>query len=266
MRRHGLTPSRERGQHFLVCEQVLNSILDYASISPTDKILEIGAGIGTLTVALAQRAGHVFAIEKDASLCRALEAELGDDPRITIIQGDAVKIDWPPCDKLVANLPYTISTPILFRFLSTRIPLAVLMLQREFAERLTAKAGTREYGRLTVMASYSSTVELLEYVEPSCFYPQPQVTSALVRIVRRPKPAFMVKDFTLFSQLVTALFGQRRKKIRTPLRAFLRNLGLPADRISDMLLQIPWLDKRAEQLAPEQLANIANLLCEVARR
>ena len=263
LQRHGLTISRERGQHFLICEQVLHNIIDHASISPSDVILEIGAGIGTLTTALAQRAGHVFSIEKDEKLYKTLKAELDNHPRITLIRGDAVKIEWPSCDKLVANLPYTISSPVLFRFLTaTKIPLAVLMLQREFANRLTAKAGTKEYGRLTVMTYYLATVKLIEYVEPSCFYPRPQVTSALVRIDRRPKPAFDVSDFNLFFQLVKVLFGQRRKKIRTPLRTLLHDLKLPSDRVNDILMQVPWVDKRAEQLTPEQLATIANLICE----
>jgi 16S rRNA (adenine1518-N6/adenine1519-N6)-dimethyltransferase len=131
------------------------------------------------------------------------------------------------------------------------------MLQREFAERLSAQPNTKQYGRLTVMAAYHSMVELLEIVAPDAFYPPPAVSSALVRVIRKDQATFAVKDLDLFRQVVTALFNQRRKKIRTPLKAFLGKGEF--GRLQD---KIAWQDQRVEDLSPEQLAEISNIIYE----
>ncbi|MFX1563254.1 MAG: 16S rRNA (adenine(1518)-N(6)/adenine(1519)-N(6))-dimethyltransferase RsmA [Promethearchaeota archaeon] len=262
LRNYGISTIKRLGQHFLIDDNVLNRILDYADIESNDDVLEIGAGIGTLTKALAKRARQVFTIEKDTRLCRALREEFGADSRITIIEGDAVKVEWPRCNKLVANLPYTISSPVIFKFLSTQFPFAVLMVQQEFAQRLAAKVNTKEYGRLTVMADYAATIDFLEKVDPMCFYPPPAVTSAIVRIKRRTSPPYKIEDFPLYTHLITALFNQRRKKIRTPLKSFLQGLELKPSCIGAIQEQIPWLDHRVEQLSPRQLADISNTIHE----
>jgi len=259
---HGIALSKRLGQHFLVDETILAHIVNHAQIRSTDTVLEIGPGAGTLTRALAQRAQHVTAIEKDTRLFRALQSEMGANPRLTILRGDALRIDWPSCTKLVANLPYGISSPVIFRFLDSGIPFAVLMLQQEFAERLVAPVGTKDYGRLTVMVDYLAAVELLEELESKCFYPEPAVGSALVRGTRRKTPAFALADPALFAQLVAALFAQRRKKSRTPLSAFLQRKGLTSARLQSVLGRISCLDKRAEELSPQQLAQIANTVHE----
>jgi 16S rRNA (adenine1518-N6/adenine1519-N6)-dimethyltransferase len=263
LRINGIRKSRRLGQHFLIDEEVLAHSVDSADIKSTDIILEIGAGIGTLTRALANQAKHVFAIEKDPMLCQALLREFEGIHNITLIQGDAVKVEWPSCTKLVANLPFSISSPVIFRFLSTEIPIAVIMLQREFAERLTASTATKAYGRLTVMVAYKATAQVLEYIAPECFHPPPEVTSALVRIKRCEEPAFTVTSSSLFAQLVSALFNQRRKKIRTPLTAFLQERGLHPKTIEEIRFRIPWLDHRVEEIQPEELAIISNIIHEV---
>lgn len=257
LRRNDIRISRQLGQHFLVDEQVLQRIIEYSDLSQDEKVLEIGTGNGVLTQALAKHVQQVFTIEKDTKLYQILSNELSSIRQITLIQGDATKIEWPHTDKLVANLPYAISSTVLFRFFEAKIPLAILMLQREFGERLTAQPNTKQYGRLTVMAAYHSIVELLEVIEPEAFYPPPVVSSALVRVFRKDQPRFIVKDQILFGQLVTALFNQRRKKIRTPLKAFLGKGDFQW--LQD---KITWLDQRVETLNPEQLAEIANIIYE----
>jgi 16S rRNA (adenine1518-N6/adenine1519-N6)-dimethyltransferase len=162
----------------------------------------------------------------------------------------------------VANLPYTISSPVIFKFLEIQLPLAVLMVQQEFAQRLVAKINTKEYGRLTVMADYAANIEFLEHVDSSCFYPRPAVTSAIIRIKRRTTPPYKVIDFALYTNLITALFNQRRKKIRTPLKSFLHNQELKPTCIENIQKRIPWLDYRVEQLSPKQLAKISNIIYE----
>jgi 16S rRNA (adenine1518-N6/adenine1519-N6)-dimethyltransferase len=262
LRTHGIAVSKRLGQHFLVDEATLEHILEQAHVTSEDVVLEIGPGPGTLTRALAQRARQVIAIEKDPRLFEALWSEMRAQPRLTILRGDALKVDWPACTKLVANLPYGISSPVVFRFFDSQSPIALLMLQREFAERLVAPVGTKDYGRLTVMVDYLATVELLEEISRKCFYPEPAVDSALVRVTRRKAPAFVVANPALFAQLVTALFGQRRKKIRTPLSSFMVRQGLPLSGASRVLDQILQLDKRVEELSPEDLAQMANTIHE----
>ncbi len=260
LKTHDIRVSKRLGQHFLVNEEVLERIIEYAELSINDRVLEIGTGNGVLTQALAEHVHQVYTIEKDTKLFQILSEELKSDKRIQLIQGDATTIEWPQCDKLVANLPYTISSPVLFKFFESNIPTAVVMLQKEFGDRLVAQPKSKQYGRLTVMAAYHATVELIAVVAPDSFYPPPAVASALVWIQKNLEPTFTVKDSVLFGETVTALFNQRRKKIRTPLKAFLGKREF--QRIQ---ARIPWLDQRVEELEPEQIAKISNIIYEERR-
>ncbi len=260
---HGFRVSKRLDQHFLIDEALLPRIVSYAELSPDDIVLEIGAGSGTLTRILAQHVHHVFTIEKDPLFAQALKEEFDGNHQISIITGDAVKIEWPNCDKLIANLPYSISSPVIFKFVETQIPLALLMVQQEFAHRLVAQPNTKSYGRLTVMTAHSTCVELLETVSPLQFFPPPKVYSALVRITQRTTPQFIVENYQLFAQLVIALFNQRRKKIRTPLKSFLIKQGLRAPTINELLEKIPWTHQRPESLTPKQFSEIANIIHKV---
>lgn len=257
LKTHDIRVSKRLGQHFLINERVLERIIETANLSLDDRILEIGTGNGTLTQALADHVQQVYTIEKDMKLVEILSQELESNKRIQVIQGDAVKIEWPQSDKLIANLPYSISSPVLFKFFDSNIPMAVLMLQKEFGERLTATPGSKQYGRLTVMAAYHATVELLELVAPESFYPPPAVSSALVRIHPCSQPSLVVKDVVLFGQVTTVLFNQRRKKIRTPLKSFLGQ-----HEFQQIQNKIPWLDQRVEELGPDQIAKISNIIYE----
>jgi 16S rRNA (adenine1518-N6/adenine1519-N6)-dimethyltransferase len=257
LKKHDIRISKRLGQHFLVDEGVLNRIIEHAHLSLNDQILEIGTGNGVLTKALVKHVQRVYTIEKDTTLFQILSEELGAETRIQLVHGDATKIDWPLCDKLVANLPYAISSPVLFKFFDSKILTALVMLQKEFGQRLTAQPGSKEYGRLTVMAAYHATVNLVEIIKPDSFYPPPGISSALVRITRKAQPTFEVKDFNLFKQVVTILFNQRRKKIRSPLKAFLGN-----HEFNRIQTQIPNLNQRVEELNPRQIANISNIINE----
>ncbi len=260
LRRHEIRVSKRLGQHFLIDADVFEQLIKSAQLSADDRVLEIGTGTGELTKRLAEHVQHVYSIERDEGLYKILTQELGINEKISLIKGDAVKIDWPPSSKLVANLPFSISSPVLFRFFDSDIPVAVLMFQKEFADRLVAKPGTKQYGRLTVMAALTITVELLNYIEPESFYPTPAVSSALVRIHRRVKPAFTVQDAKFFAQLTGLLFNQRRKKIRTPLKAFLGK-----DEYQKIQDKLRWQDQRVEELTPQQIAWIANIISEEKR-
>jgi len=260
LQKHQIHVSKRLGQHFLIDEAILERILQYANLKDDEQVLEIGSGTGVLTRALAEHTQHVFSIEQDSNLYRILSEEFSSNPRVTLFHGDAVKIRWPQCDRLVANLPYSISSPVLFRFYSSEIPSAVLMLQKEFAERLSAQPGSKQYGRLTVMTAYQASVELLEEVSPNSFYPPPKVSSAIVRLQREMQPPFLVKDPELFSRVTTALFNQRRKKIRTPLQSLIGK-----HEFIELQAKLRWLDRRAEELSPEQIGYITNILSEALK-
>lgn len=191
-------------------------MIEYAGLSGEDLVLEIGAGIGNLTLLLTKLAGRVIAVERDRRLAKILSGRLEGFPNIEVLCGDALRIELPEFTKVVANLPYGISSEITFRLLERRFQLAVLMYQREFAERLAAAPGSDAYGRLTVNVYYRASAELLEEVPPEAFFPRPKVTSSIVRL-RPRKPPFEVRDKRVFFSVVRALFQHRRQRVRNAL-------------------------------------------------
>lgn len=216
LRRYGVRPSKRAGQHHVIDSGLLQRMVDYAELSPRDVVLEIGAGIGNLTRLLAVRAGKVVAIERDRRLIKILKEQLRGCGNVEFLHGDALRLELPKFDKVVANLPYGISSDITFKLLERRFELAVLMYQLEFAERLVAKPGSDDYGRLTVNVYYRANVEMLEKAPPEAFVPQPKVTSAVVRLCPRG-PAFEVMDERMFFNVVRALFQHRRQRVRNAL-------------------------------------------------
>ncbi len=237
-----------RGQHFLVDDRVAQRQVASAELSRDDAVLEIGAGKGALTRHLATVADHVVAIEIDSSLAALLE----NLENVEVVHGDALAVDFDALEfnKVVANLPYQISSPVTFKLLEQDFDLGVLMYQKEFAERLVASPGSDSYARLSVMAQYAADWELLETVSPGAFHPRPRVQSAVVRMTPR-KPLFSVIDEAVFADVVRALFSHRRKKIRNGLLA----AGLVN---RDQLVAVPFIHRRAEQLLPAQIGAISD--------
>lgn len=237
-----------RGQHFLVDDRVAERQVAYAALSRDDVVLEIGAGNGALTRHLAEVAGRVIAIEIDAELAVGLE----NMENVELVRRDALKVDFSALrfNKVVANLPYQISSPVTFKLLEHSFDLGILMYQKEFAERLVAVPGSDAYARLSVMAQYAADWELLETVSPGAFYPRPKVRSAIVRMTPRP-PLFSVVDEDVFAEVVRALFSHRRKKIRN---------GLLAAGVIDrkQLESVPYVGQRAENLLPAQIGAISD--------
>jgi len=254
LRRLGVRASRGLGQHFLVDERVARRQVDRALIRSDETVLEIGPGLGILTRILAIRAKRVIAIEKDRRLADALQG-IGD--RIEVLRGDALRVEWPEFDVMVSNLPYRISSPITFALLEHPFDRAVLMFQREFAERLVARPGTKAYSRLTVNAAHRAAGEILERVPRSAFQPQPRVDSAVVRLVRRT-PGYNVADEGTFHAVVDACFVHRRKTIGNALGLEWRRFAPERASWRESLRSLPFLDQRAETLAPEEFATLAN--------
>lgn len=232
-------PRPKLGQHFLRDARYAERAVEAAQLRPTDVVLEVGPGKGVLTRLLAPRCGRVVAVELDAALADAL-----DVPNVELLRGDAVQVEIPPFDACVSNLPYQISSPFLFRLLAREFRVAVLLVQKEFADRLVAKVDTGEYGRLSVNAQRRAHVEILARVPPGAFDPPPQVDSALVRIVPRPA-AFEIIDEALYDRVVEAAFGQRRKKLANALGAF-----------GERARTVPHAAKRAGELTPADFAEV----------
>ncbi len=217
-------PKKRFGQHFLISPTVLDGILRMAELTSDDMVLEIGAGTGTLTEALASRVRRLLAIELDRELIMPLRRRFARQPQVEIIHADALQFDFAPLDepvKVVANLPYSTAVPILMRLLraASSLRLAVVMLQREVAERLCAMPGTKAYGGLTVIAQWYAVVEKGFNVPPSAFSPPPKVISTVVKLTPRPQPPVPVDDEDWLFRVIRGGFGQRRKTLVNALGA-----------------------------------------------
>lgn len=251
IRRAGVEPSGEGDQHFLVDEDVLDRITGYAP--PAERALEVGGGVGNLTTRLLDRYPEVTVVEVDSRLARFLEEEF---PGARVVNADFLEIPVPDFDIAVANLPYSASSPVLFRLLPRRKPM-VFTLQLEFAERMAAEAGESDYGRLSVGAQHYAEVELLETVPPTAFRPPPEVESAVVRLTPH-EPSYEVGDEEFFMTVVRAAFTQRRKTLRNALRNTTHITGIGEDVVEDLPDRL--LGKRPGKLRPREFAEIAERL------
>lgn len=259
-------PRKKLGQHFLIQEGIIEAILRLTDLSPEDEILEIGPGLGFLTRRLVEVAHKVWAIEVDPFLVEWLRSSpLGCHPAFDLVQGDVLQVhlDGILPDhkvKLVANLPYSISTPVLFRLfeLRERFSLLVLMVQREVAERMAASPGTKSYGTLSVWCQIHGRILDRVSVSPGAFFPQPKVRSTVLKIVLYPQPLLPEEDLTMFRGLVRAAFGQRRKTLRNALGGLLNK----AKGETEAVLRQEGIDprRRGETLSVEEFIRLAHAL------
>ena len=242
----GIVPKKSKGQNFLTDDRVAQRHVDYACIEKGDRVLEVGPGLGILTSKLIEISDDVTCIELDEILAEHIRNTYGD--RLKLIEGDAVKVPFPEFDRFVSNLPYSVSTPIIFKLLTYDFKKAVVMVQKEFADRMTAPVGSTGYSRLTVNLFYKADCRILENVPASRFKPKPKVDSALVEIVPRKAP-FDVLDERTFFRVTEVAFNHRRKKIGTALKNA---------RIIEKDWDLPYLDDRIETLAPAQIGELAD--------
>lgn len=242
-----------KDQHFLIDEQVLGRIIEYGQLNSSDTILEIGAGYGNLTEKLARKAGKVIAIEVDPELASSLNRF----ENVELIMGDALKQDFPHFNKVISNLPYSISSPVTFKLLEYEFDLGILMYQHEFAKRMAALPGGKDYGRLSIAVQYRANVKILEIVPRLAFSTPPKVDSAIVRLVPR-LPPYEVKDVDFFMKFIKAAFSQRRKKLRNAILNNAAYLGIKDKTLEKLPHDI--IDRRAETISPEELAKISDLL------
>ena len=256
--KYNLKANSDLGQNFLIVPDIIERNIERAELRERDHVLEIGPGLGVLTDALSKRAGKVYAIEKDRRLVEVLKKEY-DWPNVEIIEGDALKVEFPEFNKIVSNLPYQISSPITFRFLKHEFERAVLIYQLEFAQRMVAKPGDKNYSRLSLMIRAKAHAELVEKIGRGAFWPKPKVDSAVV--VLEPKP--VDERIELSEDLVRALFQHRRSTALAALKKSHHMLGLSRGefkKVRDVFLRIPHAEKRVFQLSPEDVKEIEEFL------
>ncbi|MBS7635176.1 ribosomal RNA small subunit methyltransferase A [Candidatus Bathyarchaeota archaeon] len=252
-------PKRKLGQNFLVDGKALDKMINYASINEDDYVLEIGAGLGFLTERLAEIAKQVIAIEIDPRLIRVLTNRLRKYKNVTILKGDVLKVDVPKFNKVVSVPPYSISSPLLFWLLRRKFECAVLAFQEEFAKRLAASAGVKDYGRLTVSVYCHAEVDLLDAIPKESFWPIPEVNSMIVHLKPRRMP-FHVENEEEFFDFIREIFTQKNKKLRNAISPFLTKVGIPKEEIIKVADSIPFNYRRARDLMPEELGLAFNEL------
>lgn len=262
LRASNIHPNRKLGQNFIINPRIIEELVDYAKIKPTEVILEVGAGFGYLTEALVKQAKKVITVEIDPKLIKILKNKFQYADNLEIFSGDILSIKLPRFDKIVSTPPYKISSPLLFKIFGTCFKKAVLVLQEEFARRLKASPGDSEYSRLSVMTQLRVEVEILDSVPSKMFYPRPEVSSSIVHL----SPKFTVPDIInldVFQKLIRELFGQRKRKLRKAIIPFLKyEVGLKEEKIVTLRNGLPMMDRRVFTLSPEEFVILGEIVSE----
>ena len=272
--------NKKLGQNYLIDDFKRKKIIDFAELSKEDVVLEIGPGIGTLTTELAKKVKKVIAIEQDKKIADTLKQRIQDESieNIELINEDALKTDFSKLkyNKIVSNLPYQISSPITFKFLESNLDLAILMYQKEFAERMIAKTGYKNYSRLSAMLYFKADIEFLDNVSPESFIPRPKVDSSVVKL--SPKNILDTKtdkslsseNFEVYSKVCKAIFPHKNKKIRNALIDSRHILGYNdkkelRDLIDSNSSLEPFLLNRVITTSPEEILDLAIILKSIIK-
>lgn len=273
LRKYGLRLTKSLGQNFLTDINIIRKIVDTAEVNENDLVLEIGPGIGSLTVQLAERAGRVIAVEIDRRLMEPLSETLEGCDNVQVVNADILKTDlsaltagWDGSLKVVSNLPYYITTPVIMGLLESPIPweLLVFMIQKEVVSRMVAEPGTKDYSALSVAVRYYADPKLAFHVSRNCFIPKPDVDSAVIKLKKRSLSHLEDVDREFLFKVIRAAFSQRRK---TLLNALGKQPWLEGgkERLKEILCVMGLSeDTRAEALSVEQFACLAARLCQKA--
>ena len=255
--------SKSLGQNFLIDDTVLTDIIDGAEVCEDDLVIEIGPGVGTLTAQLLKKAKRVVAIELDSNLIPILMEEIGDNPKFQLIHKDALKVDFneiigeEKSVKLVANLPYYVTTPIIANLLNGgyKFKSLTIMIQKEVAERINSEPNCKEYGALSILVQYYCNTSIVRTVAPSCFMPRPKVESIVIRLDKLEKPRVDVKDKKLFFDIVRSAFNMRRKTLWNATKS----IGLPKEQM-EKAYSDAGIDpkRRGETLSLEEFGSLAD--------
>ena len=268
LNQYGIKLNKNLGQNYLIDKNKRDQIINFGNIEKDDVILEIGTGIGTLTIELAKKAKKVIAIEQDKKICEILAKRLKDEKidNVELINDDALNVEFPKFNKIISNLPYQISSPITFKFLDYDFDLAILMYQKEFAERMNGEVGTKNYSRLSAMLYFKCNVEKLTDVSSESFIPKPEIDSTVVCLTPKENK-IPPEDFKIYSNFTKALFQHRNKKIRNALidsRHIITNLDKKEmkrrmNEIESEQLE-ECLKKRVVTISPEEILALSKQL------
>lgn len=263
IRKYNFKFSKSLGQNFLIDESVLTDIVEGAEVNDEDLVIEIGPGVGSLTAKLLCKAKKVVSIELDNDLIPILQTELGEEPNFKLIHNDALKVDFneiigeEKSIKLVANLPYYVTTPIIARLLKEdyKFKSLTIMIQKEVAERIDAEPNCKEYGALSLMVQYYCNTKIVRRVAPSCFIPRPKVDSIVIRLDKLSEPRVNVKDEKLMFDIIRNSFNMRRKTLWNGIKF----LGLPKENL-ELAFEKAGIDpkRRGETLSLEEFAKLAD--------
>ncbi|MFW5631176.1 MAG: 16S rRNA (adenine(1518)-N(6)/adenine(1519)-N(6))-dimethyltransferase RsmA [Acetivibrio ethanolgignens] len=271
LKKYNFNFQKKFGQNFLIDTHVLDKIMEAAGITKDDFVLEIGPGIGTMTQYLCENAREVVAVEIDKNLIPILSDTLSAYDNITVINKDILKLDLNQLAKernggrpikVVANLPYYITTPIIMGLFESHVPLEsiTVMVQREVADRMQVGPGTKDYGALSLAVQYYARPEIATHVPPNCFMPRPNVGSAVIKLICHEKPPVEVEDEKLMFKVIRASFNQRRKTLQNGLNNS-PEIALPKEQITEVIKEagLP-AAVRGEALTLEQFAALSNCI------
>lgn len=271
LQKYNFNFQKKFGQNFLIDTRVLEEIIDAADITKDDFVLEIGPGIGTMTQYLCEAAREVVAVEIDTNLIPILKDTLSAYDNVEVLNQDILKVDIASLAKernndrpikVVANLPYYITTPIIMGLFESHVPIdsITIMVQKEVADRMQEGPGSKEYGALSLAVQYYAKPEIVVNVPPSCFMPQPKVGSAVIRLIRHEQPPVQADNEKLMFQVIRASFNQRRKTLANGLNNF-GSFGLSKEEIQSCIeeLGVP-VNIRGEALSLEQFAELSNII------
>ena len=260
--------SKSLGQNFLIDDSVPRDIVSGAEVDGEDLVIEIGPGVGTLTAQLLKKAKKVVAIELDNDLIPILEQELGANPNFTLIHNDALKVDFnevigdEKSEKLVANLPYYVTTPIIVKLLKDgyNFKSLTIMIQKEVAERMNAEPGNKDYGALSLLVQYYCNTSIVRKVPPSCFIPRPKVDSIVIRLDKLSEPKVKVENEKLFFDIIRSSFNMRRKTLWNGVKS----IGPAKEKLEEAFEKAGVNPKRrGETLSIQEFANLANCINEI---
>jgi 16S rRNA (adenine1518-N6/adenine1519-N6)-dimethyltransferase len=261
LKAHGVSPNKLLGQNFMFETRLYTKLAAYADLGAGDVVLDAGAGFGLLTRFLSEHCKGVVAVEKDPLLAAFLKDEFKNAAKVTVVEGDVLKAQLPPFNKAIAAPPYYLSSQLVVWLFERKVDCAVLIVQREFAQRLTATVGSEEYGWLTVVAQQQAEAKILDTVPKDVFYPPPEVDSVILSIKPWKNNTFQVKDQAKFVQLTKWLFTQRNKKLTKALAPYIRTTyKLGKQEAETIANKLPFHERRPRELQPKDFGEIADAL------
>ncbi len=259
LRTFQITPNTLLGQNFMIEPTFYPKLAEYAGLSKSDVVLDAGAGFGFLARFLSDKCRGVVAAEKDPQIVEVLRQQVSGYSNVAVVEGDVLKSELPNFNKTIAAPPYYLSSKLVLFLLAHKVDCAVLIVQKEFADRLNAKVGTENYSWLTVTVYQKAHVELLDSVPKDMFFPQPEVDSVILRIKPWTTPPFTVKDEVFFAKMVKWLFTERNKKLSNALEPFIKSsLKLSKQEYKKIIQSSPFREMRPRELTPKNFGDLAN--------